>query len=689
MQRAIKTPTLSIPLVFLLTVVASLAYTATAAFLPANVWKFSEGFSAYQGQNQWRFQFRVGSSYVDMTWDQQNSRWKGNETYLLIGRGWLHPGESGDVALKWVAPMDGVINIVGVVSDIAGNCGDGVRATILKNDTIIWGSWRLDNGDSAGKTHDVFVDVLAGDGIYFIVDNRGGNNDCDTTGWDPTISYPDGAIPTPLLASVMGDSHIFSIGFTSTQGKNHWFYKQWNGADYTDMVWDAIQNRWRGERDLCLIGRGWAHPDDNCEAVIAWQAPVAGDVVIQGHIERLDTRGDGTQTKIMTDHVQLWPPGGWQMIWPGFMVQHVVETHVNAGDFLYFHVNAYGANNSDTTAWNLTINYNDHPAFTLGPVELVMDRSTMRRLGFEFVDSSLSTVYQGNVNHWYHSNGYGEHQKFSGPLHEPGQIEIYNKTDNNFFTSNPDNADGMWWLNNIYRAENGDLLGFIHTEKAGNGRKFRISLAYSTDNGDTWMKLGHIIQPFGDPDDLNVTGAPYLIKDGYFYVYYLDTHGEAVARAQVSEVLAAAQNGRTTTWWKYYNGNWSEPGLGGNSTRLGMFGALHSDAAYSTVSRQYILTGYEHGVGRGVWIAFSTDGVTWSERMWIQRGSQGNTSLSPYETIVNADGTDNAQVGQSFYLYWAFNPDWDATQNDDLMFIYRQKVTLRQQRNIFLPLIRR
>ena len=678
----------SLLLVLLLAVVTSLAPHATAALSTPNVWRFSEGFSAVQGQGQWRYQFRVDGAYVDMTWDEQDSRWNGHETYLLIGRGWLHPGENGDAALKWVAPMDGVINVAGVVADIAGNCGDGVSATILKNDTILWGSWRINNGDAAGMTQDIFIDVSAGDGIYFVVGKRSSNNDCDTTSWDPTISYPGGAIPTPLPVSESGDSHIFSIGFTSTQGRNQWVYKQWNGVAYTDMVWDTTQNRWRGDHAFCLIGSGWAHPDDNCEAVIAWQAPAAGMVTIQGHMERLDTRGEGAQAKIMKNDVQIWPLGDWQVIRPGFMVQHVLETHVDAGDFLYFHVNAYGANNSDTITWNPTINYDDHPAFTLGPAELVMDRSTMRELGFEFVDASLSTVYQGGANHWYHSNGYGEQQKFSGPLHDPGQTKIFNKTDDSFFTSNPNNADGMWWLNNIYRAEDGGLLGFIHTEKAGNGRKFRISLAYSTDDGDTWTKLGHIIQPYGDPDDLNVAGVPYLSKDGYFYIYYLDTNGEAVARANVSEVLAAAQNGRTTTWRKYYNGNWNEPGLGGNSTHLGTLGALHSDAAYSTVLRQYILTGYEHGVRRGVWIAFSTDGVNWSERMWIQRGSQNNRSLSPYETIVNADGTDNAQVGQSFYLYWAFNPDWDATRNDDLMFIYRQKVTLREQRNIFLPFVR-
>jgi hypothetical protein len=63
-------------------------------------------------------------------------------------------------------------------------------------------------------------------------------------------------------------------------------------------------------------------------------------------------------------------------------------------------------------------------------------------------------------------------------------------------------------------------------------------------------------------------------------------------------------------------------------------------------------------------------------------------TLSPYLTIVNEDGSDNGLVGDAFYVYFAFTPEWDdwmfhmanhpgwLTPNDGLQQLVRQKVTL-------------
>jgi hypothetical protein len=152
----------------------------------------------------------------------------------------------------------------------------------------------------------------------------------------------------------------------------------------------------------------------------------------------------------------------------------------------------------------------------------------------------------------------------------------------------------------------------------------------------------------------------------------------AVARAPVEEVLAAARRGNTSPWRKYLNGQWTGEGLGGAASALSLpTVGMHADAAFSRTKGTYILTGSSQAPGRGVWIAFSQDGVVWSPGEWLQQSTDpNNQTLSPYVTIVNADGTDNALVGDAFYAYWAFAPRWDELKNGNLRYLVRQRVDL-------------
>ena len=95
---------------------------------------------------------------------------------------------------------------------------------------------------------------------------------------------------------------------------------------------------------------------------------------------------------------------------------------------------------------------------------------------------------------------------------------------------------------------------------------------------------------------------------------------------------------------------------------------------------------HEHPI-EGAWIAFSQDGLTWSSSSWLQRGKTGycptdqlSCTASPYITIVADDGTDNGVVGDSFWVYWSFGPDWEDPQYPNpsysLKWVARQRVTL-------------
>ena len=135
--------------------------------------------------------------------------WSGGETWARIGKDWMHPGHALDAARIFVVPRDGRVTVTGTVKKLHLD-GDGVRAAVRHNDTTLWRA-DLHGKDSTGHTLALTREVCQGDTLRFIV-NRKGNHTCDTTGWDPVITYADG---TAFQASA---------GFADTQGTHGWRY---------------------------------------------------------------------------------------------------------------------------------------------------------------------------------------------------------------------------------------------------------------------------------------------------------------------------------------------------------------------------------------------------------------------------------------------------------------------------------
>jgi hypothetical protein len=141
--------------------------------------------------------------------------------------------------------------------------------------------------------------------------------------------------------------------------------------------------------------------------------------------------------------------------------------------------------------------------------------------------------------------------------------------------------------------DTGNWYGLVHNEFTGSpfGDALHydaIDYAESTDQGQVWTILGHAItSPYsttrGDTTAFPNSvydygdGDPRLYVDtasGYFYVYYGSrivpkggvagsTDGLAhVARAPISGKMASG------TWQKWYNGTWTQPGIGGLESNL-------------------------------------------------------------------------------------------------------------------------
>jgi hypothetical protein len=159
--------------------------------------------------------------------------------------------------------------------------------------------------------------------------------------------------------------------------------------------------------------------------------------------------------------------------------------------------------------------------------------------------------------------------------------------------------------------DTGDWYGLVHNEFTpepfGDGLHYdSIDYAVSHDQGHTWTIEGHAItSPYsttrGDTAAFpNQTydygdGDPRLFVDyasGYFYVYYGSrivpkggvggsTDGLAhVARAPISGKMAAG------TWQKWYDGSWSQPGVGGKESN--MVPATTADPkGYTPVAKDY------------------------------------------------------------------------------------------------------
>ncbi|MER7536675.1 RICIN domain-containing protein [Streptomyces sp. NPDC097704] len=163
---------------------------------------------------------------------------------------------------------------------------------------------------------------------------------------------------------------------------------------------------------------------------------------------------------------------------------------------------------------------------------------------------------------------------------------------------------GMW-----VDPDTGDWYGLVHNEFTpqpfGDGIHYDgIDYAVSTDQGRTWTVKDHVITSrystrrgddaaFPQQTYHYGTGDPRLFVDtasGYFYAFYGSRivnkgggwaafHGH-VARAPLSGKMAPG------TWRKWYDGTWTEPGVGGRESTMVPVGAS-STTGYVPTAKEY------------------------------------------------------------------------------------------------------
>jgi hypothetical protein len=193
------------------------------------------------------------------------------------------------------------------------------------------------------------------------------------------------------------------------------------------------------------------------------------------------------------------------------------------------------------------------------------------------------------------------------------------------------------WPSNVYRINDDEILMWLHLEFRGYAWNIRAGLAYSNDGGMTFQWVGYIASPEGPcgqsltvkQECANMGLVNYIVKDGFFQIYFQDSHKAvsatgpsqlvATARAPVADVISAARRLKVTTWKKYYNGTWTEPALGGKFTALNLKsqGYMHGDGVYIKAIDQYAIVAQSSDRTNmqqwhyAILIAFSSDGMNW------------------------------------------------------------------------------
>jgi hypothetical protein len=197
-----------------------------------------------------------------------------------------------------------------------------------------------------------------------------------------------------------------------------------------------------------------------------------------------------------------------------------------------------------------------------------------------------------------------------------------------------------------------------------------LGLAASADNGQSWTELGEIIRinhPYAKHMDGFEIGDPPLVvtPHGQFQIYFRDWTGDAVhpahhivelavARASVGAVLEAAfgTQPHAAPFTKYYQGQWSQPGLGGLASELspgGFFGE-ERQVSYDPSLQRYVAI--LAGAGQ-IGYAESADGLAWTAPTILVSFADQNALT--YAMPVGV-GVDPAQLNRRFDIFYTWYP---------------------------------
>jgi hypothetical protein len=319
--------------------------------------------------------------------------------------------------------------------------------------------------------------------------------------------------------------------------------------------------------------------------------------------------------------------------------------------------------------------------FSVGNKEVIYTSSKRKsKGGSNWPDGNIGIAPLGNGKYDFYAANGTKPVRTTGTLTDPGtskkSVKIANvpKKAFNYVAGGPVFQD----------PNNGTRFMIYHAEKHGKSAKDYYSvlgLAICLDpKGLTFTDLGTIIEPNipinQTVHSIDIGGGSFAIFDDQLHIYYRDylagggSAELAVARAPLSEVLSNSYSGQRTNFSKYYNGSWSEPGIGGRASALEIGNPANawSAVSYNDYLDQVVMVSSQWEANKNdLYMSTSADGINWSPReaIDVDAGEQF------YPSIIGT-GADPNRSGQSFYVYYTDSQKGAWSRWNDAKLVRRE-----------------
>ncbi|HEU0123115.1 MAG TPA: hypothetical protein VFQ91_21475 [Bryobacteraceae bacterium] len=192
----------------------------------------------------------------------------------------------------------------------------------------------------------------------------------------------------------------------------------------------------------------------------------------------------------------------------------------------------------------------------------------------EIIDGNTSAMWADGELHIFHSSGVPTRSKGSD------QFQLTNTEEIQF--DSPDHKPV--WFEAVWRDEDGTLYLWYHHEPGGvcadnDLTAPKIGAAISYDNGKTVHDLGIVLET-GSPLHCDAENGFFAGGHGdfsvipdhehkFFYFLFTNYNGDVSEQGVATARLAFADRANPAgNVYKYYNGEWNEPGLGGHMTPI-------------------------------------------------------------------------------------------------------------------------
>jgi hypothetical protein len=236
-----------------------------------------------------------------------------------------------------------------------------------------------------------------------------------------------------------------------------------------------------------------------------------------------------------------------------------------------------------------------------------------------------------------------------------------------------------------------ELLGFYHAEKSAGGTNREgvhrfyasVGLATSADGGKTFVKVGPVLT--GRPEDPAWKGTAQGNADvsvcrdhsgKWLYAYYTEHSRRNPATGKSRSVITCMarcrveDRGQPGTWKKYFEGSFSEPGLGGKDTEVANCWA--PQVTYVPELKKYLMVGSRGGVH----LLASDDGIAWQHQgvLFVM----DDVPLVDHEIALHP-GLHIEKASPSKiegHLFYAYSPKFGHPQPSSPHYFVKQPVTI-------------